>query len=333
MGRIKICERLNNDKRSELILNMDQCKHYPSSPTAFDSMVFRLVSQLNAKNDNGNSLVIGFAETATALGCSVAVHLHSDFITTTREVFSGDFLYFSEEHSHAPEQKILKIPFENYDHIIIVDDEITTGKTISNLISVISEKFPGIKFSVLTLVIGNEICLPDGVSVYYMIERDKICMDSEKPLHIKYISRTIKNFRKLVDAREYENALLDIAYSLDTYRNEDILVLGTEECMYPAIIVGSVFEGHRNKVSCHATTRSPIKTPCDPLFTSNTLRSCYDPNRITYIYNLRKYDRVIIVTDCELSSAGLRELVDLLCEYGNDDITCIILKESEEYNI
>ena len=43
-------------------------------------------------------------------------------------------------------------------------------------------------------------------------------------------------------------------------RDDSVLVLGTEECMYPALILGQEIErsGLTGLVYCHATTRSPI---------------------------------------------------------------------------
>ena len=81
-----------------------------------------------------------------------------------------------------------------------------------------------------------------------------------------------------------------------------ILVLGTEECMYPALKLGAVLEdmGLSYHVRCHATTRSPIGVCTDenyPITSGYKLNSFYDINRPTYIYNLCEYDTVVVVTD------------------------------------
>ena len=52
---------------------------------------------------------MGFAETATAIGARLAVRLHAYYIQTTREQIPGvSYLYFTEAHSHAAEQKLVK---------------------------------------------------------------------------------------------------------------------------------------------------------------------------------------------------------------------------------
>ena len=58
---------------------------------------------------NEKLLLIGFAETATAIGATVSTELDTYYIQTTREDMGDvDYLFFSEEHSHATEQKVVK---------------------------------------------------------------------------------------------------------------------------------------------------------------------------------------------------------------------------------
>ena len=78
------------------------------------------------------------------------------------------------------------------------------------------------------------------------------------------------------------------------------LVLGTEECMYPALRLGERLERLGAEVCCHATTRSPIglcDAPGYPIRSGWKLPSFYEEERTTYVYNLREYDTVIVVSD------------------------------------
>ena len=78
------------------------------------------------------------------------------------------------------------------------------------------------------------------------------------------------------------------------------LVLGTEECMYPALILGEKLERLGAEVYCHATTRSPIglcDAPGYPIRSGWKLPSFYEEERTTYVYNLREYDTVIVLSD------------------------------------
>lgn len=105
------------------------------------------------------TLFIGFAETATSLGHSVfsAFAENAQYIHTTRETIIGidNMLNFAEEHSHATEHYCYAIDpalFENENMIVLVDDEITTGKSALNFIKAIQNKYPRKKYAVVSLL-------------------------------------------------------------------------------------------------------------------------------------------------------------------------------------
>ena len=105
------------------------------------------------------TLFIGFAETATALGHSMfsCYTKNAQYIHTTRENIMGigDVLHFSEEHSHATEHYCYAMKpdlFENEDMIVLVDDEITTGKSALNFIRAIQRKYPRRQYGVASLL-------------------------------------------------------------------------------------------------------------------------------------------------------------------------------------
>ncbi|MBG9917469.1 phosphoribosyltransferase family protein [Bacillus sonorensis] len=103
-------------------------------------------------------IVIGFAETATALGHGVFDCLEgASFIHTTREILKDKHpvLLFEEEHSHAVDQRCYTDEplFSAADRpVILVDDEITTGKTALNIIRDIQRKHPRREYAVLSLL-------------------------------------------------------------------------------------------------------------------------------------------------------------------------------------
>ncbi len=104
-----------------------------------------------------NPVIIGFAETATALGhaffdCFQA----ADFFHTTREELIGQnpVVTFEEEHSHATSHRCY-MPLNmiaNDREIILVDDEITTGKTALNIIKSIHARFPRKEYTVVSIL-------------------------------------------------------------------------------------------------------------------------------------------------------------------------------------
>ena len=103
-----------------------------------------------------------------------------------------------------------------------------------------------------------------------------------------------------------------------------MLVIGTEEFMYPALFTAQRFEKEGFNVYSHSTTRSPIVTSNEydyPLRERFELASFYDKDRKTFIYNLKKYDCVIVITDANpIENDGVNSLVNALRSVGNDKI-------------
>ncbi|PFA19614.1 MULTISPECIES: phosphoribosyltransferase family protein [Bacillus cereus group] len=102
-------------------------------------------------------LFIGFAETATALGQAMfQCFQHAKYVHTTREIISEvePIITFEEEHSHATSHRcyVDASYFQNEHPIVLVDDEMTTGKTALNIIRSIQEKFPRKEYTVASLL-------------------------------------------------------------------------------------------------------------------------------------------------------------------------------------
>ncbi|MFJ7953781.1 phosphoribosyltransferase family protein [Lysinibacillus sp. NPDC096418] len=106
------------------------------------------------------TLLIGFAETATALGHAVfnAFQSKATYIHTTREQLPDiePFVTFEEEHSHATSHRVYSEQPERLlqaKRIVLVDDEITTGNTVVNIIETLRKKFPFVKhYTVLSIL-------------------------------------------------------------------------------------------------------------------------------------------------------------------------------------
>ena len=87
---LRVAKRYRNAKRAYLMVNPLQAKHMHVSPTEALTMMRTLGEGLQQEFP-GARLVLGFAETATALGAAVASRLGPDcaFLTTTREAGEG----------------------------------------------------------------------------------------------------------------------------------------------------------------------------------------------------------------------------------------------------
>ena len=337
---LRVAKRHNNKKRSYLLVNPLQGKHLPVSPTAAIEMMQTLGEKISAKVPNAK-LVVGFAETATAIGAIVAEKNPDCFyIHTTRENYSTEcnVINFFEEHSHAPEQKLYTKNFcemlKKTSAVIFVDDELTTGKTLLNIIRQLKTKFPelGEKNLIAASIINrlskeNERRLAEeNIFCEYLVKIsdekvfnvDDIKIQSAETLTptknfpAKFSYRQLKilsNPRFGVSIGEYFNQCENVGERLEEIFNEEnisqknsVLIVGTEECMLPALIAGRHLEQKNFSVVTHATTRSPIgisNAENYPIREGFTLRSFYDTERTTYIYNLKNYDAVVILSDAE----------------------------------
>lgn len=356
---LKIAKRLNNTKRSFLLVNPLQAKHIPVSPKKALEMMRTLGEKLAEKYPR-TRLVIGFAETATAIGAAVCECFADEcvYIHTTRECFGGEFVYFSEEHSHAVEQKLFSETLDEYiratDSIVFVDDEISTGKTLINIAECLKKRFPsacGKKFvaaSVINRVSEDNEKRLNGAGITCECLLKLPCGDFENeienievreaeeilPQEFKWFtflrcSWGIPNARKGVKIGEYKrevgNFMQSAVRSLSLPENADLLVLGTEECMYPALIFGEIAEKQYGaRVLCHATTRSPIGiNGADnyPIKSGYKLHSFYESERRTFIYNLERHEYAVIVSDtCADFSDGIKDLCAALSDKGCEKI-------------
>lgn len=103
---------------------------------------------------------VGFAETATALGHAVFSTFkdNAKYIHTTREQINErtSIIDFEEEHSHATSHRVYARDlqfFQDDSEVVLVDDEITTGKTAINIIKTISAAYPSKKvFTVVSIL-------------------------------------------------------------------------------------------------------------------------------------------------------------------------------------
>ena len=349
---VKVAKRENNAKRSYLYVNPIQGKHIPVSPDKPLELYKKMAKMLEKNFLNEKVLVIGFAETATAIGAAIANYAENvAYCTqTTREKYAGvKYLYFSESHSHATEQGLIINGYEHIldevDRIVFAEDEVTTGNTIIKLISEIRTEFENrhLKFGIISILNSMsgerlEELQDNGIPCLYVnkipYEYNIKKIEDYEYLDFQNVVQKTKsveifcgiapiNNRYIYDKKKY-------IHSVDSYVKEvckkinisedikRILVLGTEEFMFPPM---KVAENIQNKypfvsVMFHATTRSPIMISEDseyPLHSRWELESVYEEGRHTYVYNLSDYDLAIVLSDTDrLSNCGINNIKEAL---------------------
>lgn len=129
----------DNPKRAHLIVGHYLGKHIPADPRSVYGMGLNLGRMLTDGLGSDVPLVLGYAETATGLGHGVADYLDAPYLHSTRRPVAGvqSIGGFEEEHSHATGHLLLpEDPELLYDDrpLILVDDELSTGRTALNTI-------------------------------------------------------------------------------------------------------------------------------------------------------------------------------------------------------
>ena len=189
------------------------------------------------------------------------------------------------------------------------------------------QKFADRNIDVFALVLGEIADINAKMDTDILSSEDKRGGTSEKENYniditdIKAASLTAPTIKKPLLHFLYERTghkyndvyytVLEINIARHFHFLEDktgsVLVLGTEEFMYIPYRVGMYLSSTHKDVKVHATTRSSIdimKDPDEPGLNSKfSLHSAYDTDRNTYVYNLDKYDQVLVITDSKNDEA------------------------------
>lgn len=362
-----------NKKRRFLFVNRYLGKHLAVNP----KLVLEQGKELGKRameclNKNEKVAVIGFAETATALGNIVFSALESKnkvYYHTTREILNwNEVIEFKEEHSHAREQLLYlneSFDLNNYEKIMLVDDELTTGKTCINIIRELNKNYKNKEYIIVSILnwMGKE-------------DYEKyITLEKELSVNIKFVNLVNGSFKNsleddsfdmiLEDHKEYDDNIvvkeffvgLDKVLINDKYSNytgrfglnyemdmdleekikkiskkiqdeivgESILILGTEEFMYIPLKVGAYIE---KDVYFHSTTRSPIEVVKEEGYcikSKKTHSSFYNKGVVNYVYNLGSYDNVVIFLENKNSQDNINKVKEMFMGTNNQRISIVYL--------
>ncbi|WP_245606417.1 phosphoribosyltransferase domain-containing protein [Streptomyces himastatinicus] len=133
-----------NPKRAHLLVSNVLGKHVPQRPAAVHGAgvaLGREVRALLGDEPAARAVVLGYAETATGLGHSVADGLAlAPYLHSTRRPVAGVPTVggFEEEHSHATSHLLLPEDprlLATDGPLVLVDDEFSTGRTVLNTIA------------------------------------------------------------------------------------------------------------------------------------------------------------------------------------------------------
>lgn len=322
----------NNSKRGFLFLNKVLGKHLPVRPSLMLKTHQELARKTNSLIDFSTTpvLAIGMAETATALGQGVFSALRNQFnvrglyINSTRYRINLPFLTFSEDHSHAsthflhiPQEKNSQDILSKVQNILLIDDEVSTGKTFINLSRALSKIVPELRsFYVITLL-------------NWLGPKEKKSMINQMPVRTEFVSllegcfsfhpKAESNFTSPVRS-EAKAEDRDVQLSLPTGRRgltEDspypfeqmieelqllppartgpLLILGTGEFMYEPYLLARHLEEIGYNTFFQATTRSPI-LPGNDITEVLQFEDNYGEKIANFLYNVHRsdYDKIVL---------------------------------------
>ncbi|MFJ1746444.1 phosphoribosyltransferase [Streptomyces sp. NPDC088116] len=149
-----------NPKRAHLLVSNVLGKHVPQHP----GVVYGTGVELGARvrkllgADVDRAVVLGYAETATGLGHSVADGvLSAPYLHSTRRPVPGIERAGGFEESHSHHTSHLLLPEDtgllaSGGPLILVDDEFSTGNTVLNTIRSLHERYPRAWYVIVALV-------------------------------------------------------------------------------------------------------------------------------------------------------------------------------------
>ncbi|MFC8170812.1 phosphoribosyltransferase [Streptomyces sp. NPDC057325] len=150
-----------NPKRAHLLVSGVLGKHVPQRPSVVYGAgldLGRRVRALLGDGEAARAVVLGYAETATALGHAVADGLAlAPYLHSTRRPVPGVARAggFEESHSHATSHLLLPEDpglLAGDGPLVLVDDEFSTGNTVLNTIRDLHANHPRERYVVVALV-------------------------------------------------------------------------------------------------------------------------------------------------------------------------------------
>lgn len=297
-----------NPRRAHLLVSTVLGKHIAVSPATVRGAGRRL-GQAVAALEPGRCDVLGMAETATSLGHCVADHLDAEiYMHSTRRPAPAAHVYaeFQEGHSHATDHLLQPAGagiFGQDRPLVLVDDEISTGKTALAAIEALHRRNPRPRYIVASLVdvrttahhelaaqtarilgvdidfislAGGRVTIPEHLP-------DRVCALQAPALNPTHPggpgdSRTVtlpwpshvpdggRHGFLRTDALAFGAGVVGAGTTLAAMLDPDrpLLVVGHEELMYLPLRIAEHLEVRGFRTRFQSTTRSPAYVIDDP---------------------------------------------------------------------
>ncbi|CDH47179.1 phosphoribosyltransferase domain-containing protein [Candidatus Contendibacter odensensis] len=317
-----------NPKRHYLFVSKVLGKHWPVRPRVMRDVHRRLAEKM--AHLPGPLLVIGMAETATALGRGVAEEAALQtgrddilYLQTTRCRLSRPLAFgFDECHSHAPDHAVylpdpaLQPLFRAARTLVLVDDEISTGRTLAELARACLRLNPGIEqialvcithwLSVtqqqqLTALLERPLLFPALIEGSFQFEPDPRFPAPVLPWVIGHPNRSHDDIATdsartgLIAGRWRTNSLSQWeSVRARGRKDQPLAIIGTGEYAYTPFRMALALEEQGYDVRYQSTTRSPILVG-DAIACRREFLDNYGDGIPNYLYNLDPVRLPVIV--------------------------------------
>jgi hypothetical protein len=314
-------------KRGFVFVSKVLGKHYPVRPSVMSQVHARMAARL--LDLPGPVLFLGMAETATALGHGVyeqwlqcngrddALFQH----TTRYRLAAPSLLEFEESHSHATAHLLYRPTDANHAEtfmrarsLVLIDDELTTGRTLANLAAAyrrVNDRLASVHVVCLTdwldavhraqmaTTIGVPMSIHSLLAGRFRFEEnpafdpgpipDVVGRDDHKDWCLPH------NFGRLGVGGPLTFDLDAMIRGAEVAPGQKVLVLGTGEFAYPPFLLARRLEERGWDVMFQATTRSPLLVDGD-IESAVEIVDNYHDNIPNYVYNVldRRYDRILV---------------------------------------
>lgn len=331
-------ESRKNPKRGFLFVSKVLGKHLPVQIENIDLYHKKIATQLSERIDfSKKTLVIGMAETATLLGYGVYKNIEPYFteknvyfIHSTR-ISNDKAIAFEESHSHAPTQ-FIHLEEKDFEQVILIDDELSTGNTFMNFEKILKENLPNLSRIIWGCLtdfrkedVKNNQKDPNDVISLLKGQWSFEWTNKPEPLH------SIENLNKI--SHKDVHSLLRYS-AMNTKNNQflikdeikeimklkgKVLIIGTGEFMPLPYEVANLLQQNdpNNEIYFQATTRSPADMKGFSWEIDHYLEGV---PQFLYNYNRNDYDHVILFVENKPNEISNKMAQDL-------DATLIGMKE------
>lgn len=328
-----------NPKRGFLVVSKILGRHIPADPSDLREAMNDLAESIPPRLP-GPVLIVGMAETATALGQGVHAGYVSMsgredvyYVQSTRQIDGRDpLLAFEEAHSHATSHLILQPRTDEMREIyrtartlVIVDDECSTGNTFIESATALLGVMPSVErveTAVLTDWSGGDYLdrMPVASSRHYLLAGKLTWTpDPEAVARAALSAGSNGHGRAPVHGTPARYGIRmpsegepPVRELLHAPAGRTVLVLGECEFTYAALLVAERLADAGNEVRVQAITRSPVMEG-GAIGDTAYFDDPYESGAPCFLYNALtpSYDDIVVVTEIVRTTSDVRMMDQL----------------------